>query len=85
MGKRVSESRGRPSFSRTVLVLFAVAFFPTAIDFLRRDHPGWLIHLTILHFVLTALVFWGSNRFRFPIEGLCIILASSLVIRVGGL
>jgi 4-amino-4-deoxy-L-arabinose transferase-like glycosyltransferase len=64
-----------------VLVLFALAFFPTLIVFLRRRHPGWLIHLVISHVVLNGLVFWGAARFRYPIEGLCLILASLAVVR----
>jgi 4-amino-4-deoxy-L-arabinose transferase-like glycosyltransferase len=63
-----------------VLVLFAVAFFPTATELLHQNHPGWIIHLGILHFLLTALVFWGASRFRFPVEGLCIILASASLV-----
>ena len=60
-----------------VLALLLLGFFPTAIYFLRTNHPGWLLHVGILHFVLTALVFWGASRFRYPVEGLCIILASA--------
>ncbi|HZW30476.1 MAG TPA: glycosyltransferase family 39 protein [Isosphaeraceae bacterium] len=63
-----------------VLVLFALAFVPTGIAWLRRGHPGWLIHLVILSVVLNALVFWGSSRFRYPIEGLCLILAGAAVV-----
>jgi hypothetical protein len=63
-----------------ILVLFALGFFPTAIHFLRTNNPGWLLHLGVLHFVLTALVFWGSSRFRYPVEGLCIILASATLV-----
>ena len=62
-----------------VMVMFALAFFPTALKFLRNNRPGWIIHLGVMHFVLTALIFWGSSRFRYPVEGLCIILASSTV------
>jgi hypothetical protein len=61
-----------------VLTLFILGFFPSAIyflHFLRANHPGWILHLGVLHFVLTALVFWGASRFRYPVEGLCIILA----------
>jgi hypothetical protein len=58
-----------------VLTLFIPGFFPSAIYFLRANHPGWILHLGVLHFVVTALVFWGASRFRYPVEGLCIILA----------
>jgi 4-amino-4-deoxy-L-arabinose transferase-like glycosyltransferase len=60
-----------------ILVLFALGFFPSAIYFLRTNNPGWILHLGVFHFVLTAIVFWGSSRFRYPVEGLCIILASA--------
>jgi hypothetical protein len=63
-----------------VLVIFAFAFFPTALNFLRDGHPGWIIHFGVMHFVLTALIFWGASRFRYPVEGLCIILASAAVV-----
>jgi len=63
-----------------VLVLLILGFFPTAIYFLRTNHPGWILHVGIFHFVLTALVFWGASRFRFPVEGLCIILASATLV-----
>jgi len=58
-----------------VLILMLVSFFPTLIDSLRKGHPGWLLHLVILHVVAGSIVFWGSSRFRYPIEGLCIILS----------
>jgi 4-amino-4-deoxy-L-arabinose transferase-like glycosyltransferase len=63
-----------------VLILLILGFVPTAIYFLRANHPGWILHVAIFHFVLTALVFWGSSRFRFPVEGLCIILASATLL-----
>jgi 4-amino-4-deoxy-L-arabinose transferase-like glycosyltransferase len=58
-----------------IVVFLALGFFPTLVFFLRAHNPGWIVHLGILHFVLTALVFWGASRFRYPVEGLCIILA----------
>jgi 4-amino-4-deoxy-L-arabinose transferase-like glycosyltransferase len=63
-----------------VLVLFALAFFPTLAGFLRQRHPGWLIHLTILHFTLNAEVFFGDSRYRYPIEPLCLILAAKALV-----
>lgn len=62
-----------------ILILFCIAILPTLIHFLCVGHPGWILHLAVLHFQLTALVFWGSNRFRFPIEGVCIILACAAI------
>jgi 4-amino-4-deoxy-L-arabinose transferase-like glycosyltransferase len=63
-----------------ILVLFALGFFPSAIYFLRTGNPGWILHLGVFHFVMTALIFWGSSRFRYPVEGLCIILASATLV-----
>ena len=63
-----------------VLVLLILGFVPTAIYFLRTNHPGWILHVGIFHFVLSALVFWGASRFRYPVEGLCIILASATLV-----
>jgi 4-amino-4-deoxy-L-arabinose transferase-like glycosyltransferase len=63
-----------------ILILFALAFFPSAIYFLRTNNPGWILHVGILHFVLSAVIFWGASRFRFPVEGLCIILASATLV-----
>ena len=63
-----------------VLILFTLGFFPSVIFFFRTGHPGWILHLGILHFILTALIFWGASRFRYPVEGLCIILASATFI-----
>jgi 4-amino-4-deoxy-L-arabinose transferase-like glycosyltransferase len=63
-----------------VLALLILGFLPTAIYFLRTNHPGWILHVGIFHFVLSALVFWGASRFRYPVEGLCIILASATLV-----
>jgi hypothetical protein len=63
-----------------VLILLLLGFFPSARYFWRTNQPGWILHLGILHFVVTALVFWGASRFRYPVEGLCIILASATLV-----
>jgi 4-amino-4-deoxy-L-arabinose transferase-like glycosyltransferase len=63
-----------------ILLLFAVGCFPTAVGFLRSGEPGWLIHLGILHFVFTAEIFWGASRFRYPVEDLCIAIASATAV-----
>ncbi len=63
-----------------LLILAGVAFVPTLLQSLKSGHPAWIIHLAILHFVLTALVFWGSSRFRYPVEGLFLILAMTSVV-----
>jgi 4-amino-4-deoxy-L-arabinose transferase-like glycosyltransferase len=58
-----------------VLVLSMLSIFPTAVSFFRSKHPGWILHLAVLDFVLTAVVFWGAARFRYPVEGLFLMLA----------
>jgi 4-amino-4-deoxy-L-arabinose transferase-like glycosyltransferase len=58
-----------------VLVLSALSIFPTAVSFFRSKHPGWILHLAVLDFALTAVIFWGGSRFRYPVEGLFLILA----------
>jgi len=63
-----------------ILVLFALGFFPSAVYFLRANNPGWILHLGVLQFVLTSIIFFGSSRYRFPVEGLCIILASATLV-----
>jgi 4-amino-4-deoxy-L-arabinose transferase-like glycosyltransferase len=62
-----------------ILVLFAASFFPTLIKFLRDGNSGWMIHLAILHYAISSMVFYALARYRFPIEGLCIILACATV------
>lgn len=63
-----------------VLLLFALGVVPSAVFFLRTNHPGWLLHLGILHFVLTAEIFYGASRFRFPVEPLCIVIACATLL-----
>lgn len=59
-----------------VLVLFAIAFFPTLVAFVRSRHPGWVMHLGILEFTMVIVIFFGFSRYRYSIEPLCIILAA---------
>jgi hypothetical protein len=63
-----------------VLVLFALAFFPTLIAFLRRGRPGWLIHLAILQYALSVVITSGFSRYRSPIESYCLILAAAALV-----
>jgi 4-amino-4-deoxy-L-arabinose transferase-like glycosyltransferase len=62
-----------------VLVLFCLAAGPTLVASLRTGHPGWLIHLGISTYVFTSIIFFGSMRYRIPIEPLCIVLAARTV------
>ncbi|MHC5543535.1 hypothetical protein ACYOEI_35375, partial [Singulisphaera rosea] len=62
-----------------VLLLAGLAFVPTLIAFLRAGQPGWLLHLVLLGYTLTSLVFFGTPRYRYPIEPLCMVLGSMAV------
>ncbi|MGQ0634381.1 MAG: ArnT family glycosyltransferase [Planctomycetaceae bacterium] len=63
-----------------VLLLCLPALPITFVQFIRARHPGWLVHLCILHFVLLSLAFFGLARYRQPVEPLCILLASWTVV-----
>jgi hypothetical protein len=63
-----------------VLILFPPAALATLSLFLRRHHPGLLLHLGILHYIFNSIPFMGFSRYRYPIEGLCIIFASVSVV-----
>jgi 4-amino-4-deoxy-L-arabinose transferase-like glycosyltransferase len=62
-----------------ILVLFALAFFPTLWRFLRNGEPGWIIHVGILHYIFGSIIFFGFARYRQPVEPLCIILAVTVI------
>jgi 4-amino-4-deoxy-L-arabinose transferase-like glycosyltransferase len=59
-----------------ILILSAIAFPLTLISSLRKGNPNWLIHLTILHFIVITVIFFGYVRYRYSIEPLCVLLAS---------
>jgi 4-amino-4-deoxy-L-arabinose transferase-like glycosyltransferase len=63
-----------------VLVFFIPAFFVTLAKFLREHHPGLLVHLFVLSNLAIALIFYALPRLRYPMEPLCIILASATAI-----
>lgn len=58
-----------------ILVLIGLAYVPTLVAFLRRGHPGWLLHLAILHYLIVSVIFFALSRYRHSIEPLCLILA----------
>ena len=60
-----------------LLVLFLATAGPTLFHFLRSGHPGWILHVTILHHALVSVLFFASARYRQPVEPLCIILAAT--------
>ena len=63
-----------------VLVLFALAFFPTMIGALRRREPSLLLHLVIVEFMMITLIFWGESRYRHSIEPICLIWAAVAIL-----
>jgi 4-amino-4-deoxy-L-arabinose transferase-like glycosyltransferase len=63
-----------------VLVLLALSFVPTLIILLRSRHPGWIVHLGILHYGILTLIFFGNSRYRAPVEPLCLILAAQWLV-----
>lgn len=58
-----------------VLLLSGMAFFPTWWVFLRRRDAGWLVHLTIVNFLLITVIFFGYSRYRYSVEPFCVLLA----------
>jgi len=58
-----------------VLVLFVVPFLVTLVQFLRVRDARLMVHAAILSTMFNSLVFSGLVRYRFPIEGLCMIFA----------
>lgn len=60
-----------------ILFLFVLGAFPTLATFLRRRHPGWLIHLVILHFIIISIIFYGYSRYRNAVEPFCILIATA--------
>jgi 4-amino-4-deoxy-L-arabinose transferase-like glycosyltransferase len=64
----------------SVLVFFTPAFFVTLFRWFRERHPGTVFHLLIASALLTALIYAGMRRYRYPIEPVCIVLASATVI-----
>ena len=58
-----------------VLLAFLLAVIPTLLWFHRNGHPGWIVHLAILHFMINTVIFFGNARYRSPIEPLCFVIA----------
>jgi hypothetical protein len=70
-----------------VLVLFILAIAPTMYLGVRFRQSVLLLHLAILHYAATSLIFFAYIRYRAPVDPLCIILASAtlvwIVYRIG--
>ncbi|HEV3260935.1 MAG TPA: glycosyltransferase family 39 protein [Gemmataceae bacterium] len=62
-----------------ILALFAAALLPVTMRFLRERHPGFLLPCLVVATTGTAVVFHGQHRYRFTIDGLCIVMAAATV------
>ena len=58
-----------------ILVLFLLGFIPSLLRFLKAGHPGWLLHMIILHLVALNVVFFGYSRYRYVVEPYCVLIA----------
>ncbi len=71
-----------------VLLFTLIGIGPALGLFLRRRHPGLLLHLAILHIVALNVVFFGYFRYRLVVEPVCLLLAAYgaawLASRIGG-
>jgi 4-amino-4-deoxy-L-arabinose transferase-like glycosyltransferase len=55
---------------------FALTVIPFTRRMLRERHPGSIMICMILATIACAMVFHGQHRYRFPIDGFCIIIAA---------
>lgn len=67
-----------------VLLLMLLAFLPWLWRFLRTRHPGWILHLVILHIVMINVIFFGYARYRYVVEPYCLLLAAAGVVWLVG-
>jgi len=60
-----------------ILVLLMIGVIPSAVAFAHRDPAGLILHVGLVQFLMTTLVFYGASRFRAPVEPLCILIAAA--------
>jgi 4-amino-4-deoxy-L-arabinose transferase-like glycosyltransferase len=65
-----------------VLLLFVPAFLMTFWRCLKSRDARLMVHFVILSTLLNSIIFSGLVRYRFPIEGLCILFAVGTVFAV---
>ncbi len=65
-----------------VLLLMLLGYVPLLLRFLRAGHPGWILHLVILHIVAINVIFFGYARYRYVVEPYCLLLAAAGVVWV---
>ncbi|MGD1018514.1 MAG: hypothetical protein ABSA12_04265 [Verrucomicrobiia bacterium] len=59
-----------------VLILFPIPFLASFWSGLRNHDPHVMVHFAILSTLANSLFFGGIARYRFPIEGFCIVFAA---------
>ena len=61
-----------------VTLIFMVGALPSVtVRFWREGSPGLMIQAMLLGTTIMAMIFHGQHRYRFPIESLCMLLASA--------
>lgn len=60
----------------TALAGFVLTVIPFTRRMVRERHPGSIMVCLILAIIACTLVFFGQHRYRFPIDGFCIIIAA---------
>ena len=76
--------RGRAAINSfgygAVLVGFLLGVGPATAGMLRRRDPALILQALILATVGVAVVFHGQHRYRFPVDGLMLVIASGTVV-----
>lgn len=80
-------SRRVQSLKRVRNVVMGVVWLPVLIAFgatavIRRAPRPWWLWATVLYAFCMALPFWGTPRFRLPIDGLIVLQAAAWLDRV---
>jgi 4-amino-4-deoxy-L-arabinose transferase-like glycosyltransferase len=63
-----------------VLLAFVAPFGHSFLRFLSHRDPRIIVHFVVLSTLLNSLIFSALPRYRFPIEGLCIVFAAAAVV-----
>ncbi|MBX9627971.1 MAG: glycosyltransferase family 39 protein, partial [Gemmataceae bacterium] len=63
-----------------VLVGFLLGIGPVTVWMLRRRDPALILQALILATAAVAVVFHGQHRYRFPVDGLMLVIASGTVV-----
>jgi len=58
-----------------VLLLFLIGVIPTALHFLRKGHPGWILHMALVSGLAMNIMMFGDQRYRYTIDPICIMIA----------